>query len=381
MRKVVAVALVAAALSGCAGPAKREYVLGAAGASENASAVQTALPVVQVERVQLPDYLDTRDILTRRDHQIVPSETGRWAERLSVGATRALAASLGAHLKGVVVTSAQPVDPPALRVVIDVTTFGSTADGQVVLAARWTVTDGTGQRSLAAEQASFTEPVSGAPDGAVVAAMSLALEKLANRISAGIEPNLGQRRSLRAGVRPPTCRQGSSSRDQKEGDLRCVDRLWLLLRQRALALGALVVHAQQRASAPASSKGVNVGSLTCKVAGGAGFVFGSSKALSCIFTRTDGSGERYVGDVRRFGIDIGYTDRSRRSSGWFLRPATSPPAPLPAATPVPTVQGTVVVGVAANVLVGGNNGQVTLQPVSVEGSTASTSPAAWPRSS
>ena len=157
--------------------------------------MQTALPVVQVERVQLPDYLDTRDILTRRDHQIVPSETGRWAERLSVGATRVLATSLGAHLKGVVVTSAQPVDPPMLRVVIDVTAFGSTADGQVVLAARWTVTDGTGQRSLAAEQASFTEPVSGAPDGAVVAAMSLTfLEKLANRISAGIEPNLGQRR-------------------------------------------------------------------------------------------------------------------------------------------------------------------------------------------
>jgi uncharacterized lipoprotein YmbA len=193
MRKVVALALVAAVLSGCAGPAKREYVLGTASPSESALAVQTALPVVQVERVQLPDYLDTRDILTKRDHQIVPSETGRWAERLSVGATRALATSLGAHLKGVVVT-AQPVDPPVLRVVIDVTAFGSTADGQVVLTARWTLTDGSGQRSLAAEQATVTEPVSGAPDVAVVAAMSLALEKLANRISAGIEPNLSQRR-------------------------------------------------------------------------------------------------------------------------------------------------------------------------------------------
>lgn len=194
MRKVVAVALVIAALSGCAGPAKREYVLGAAGASENALAVQTALPVVQVERVQLPDYLDTRDILTKRDHQIVPSETGRWAERLSVGATRVLANSLGAHLKGVVVTSTQPVDPPVLRVVIDVTAFGSTAEGQVVLTARWTVTDATGQRSLAAQQATVTEPVSGASDSVVVAAMSLALEKLANRISAAIEPNLGARR-------------------------------------------------------------------------------------------------------------------------------------------------------------------------------------------
>ena len=193
MRKVVAIALVAAALSGCAGPAKREYVLGTGGASDNASSVQTALPVVQVERVQLPDYLDTRDILTKRDHQIVPSETGRWAERLSVGATRALATSLGAHLKGVVVT-AQPIDPPMLRVAIDVIGFGSTADGQVVLTARWTVTDATGQRSLAAQQATVTEPVSGASDSVVVAAMSLALEKLANRISTAVEPNLGPRR-------------------------------------------------------------------------------------------------------------------------------------------------------------------------------------------
>jgi uncharacterized lipoprotein YmbA len=194
MRKAIAVALLVAALSGCAGPAKREYVLGVAGASEKVLALQTALPVVQVERVQLPDYLDTRDIVTKRDREVVPSETGRWAERLSVGTTRALAASLGAQVKGAVVTSAQPIDPPILRVVVDVVTFDATADGPVVLAARWTITDGTGQRSLASEQATVTEPVSGARDGAVVAAMSLALEKLANRISAGIEPNLDRRR-------------------------------------------------------------------------------------------------------------------------------------------------------------------------------------------
>ena len=45
---------------------------------------------------------------------------------------------------------------------------------------------------------------------------------------------------------------------------------------------ATLVHAQQRGPAPAPSTGVNVGSLSCNVAGGAGFVFGSSKALSCI---------------------------------------------------------------------------------------------------
>jgi cholesterol transport system auxiliary component len=192
------VVLVGIAVSGCAGPPKREYVLGAAAASQPASAVQTALPVVQIERVLLPDYLDTRDILTRRDRQVVPSESARWAERLSVAVARALATSIATQLTGVVVTSAQPVDPPVLRVLVDVIDFELTGDRQVVLAARWTITDGTRQRSLAVEQATLTEPVAAAGgDSAVVAAMSLALEKLANRISAGIERNLDRGRRPR----------------------------------------------------------------------------------------------------------------------------------------------------------------------------------------
>jgi uncharacterized lipoprotein YmbA len=189
--------LLGVAISGCAGPPKQEYVLGAATASKAASAVQTALPVVQIERVLLPDYLDTRDILTRRDGRVVASESARWAERLSVGVARALATSLATRLTGVVVTASQPVDPPALRVLVDVTAFELTGDGQVVLAARWTIIDGTGRRSLAVEQATLTEPVAAmGGDSAIVAAMSQALEKLANRISSTIERSLQSRRSI-----------------------------------------------------------------------------------------------------------------------------------------------------------------------------------------
>jgi hypothetical protein len=129
---------------------------------------------------------------------------------------------------------------------------------------------------------------------------------------------------------------------------------------------ATLVHAQQRASAP--SKGVNVGSLSCRVAGGAGFVFGSTKALNCIFTRSDGVAERYVGDIKRFGIDIGYTQEAQIV--WLVfAPGNVADGALAGSYAGPTVQGSAVVGVAANALVGGSNEQVTLQPVSVEGST------------
>src|SRR5688572_32252442 len=60
---------------------------------------------------------------------------------------------------------------------------------------------------------------------------------------------------------------------------------------------------------PASAaSGVNVGSLNCKVAGGSGFIFGSTKTISCIFSRPDGTAERYRGEIKKYGVDLGFTE-------------------------------------------------------------------------
>ena len=58
----------------------------------------------------------------------------------------------------------------------------------------------------------------------------------------------------------------------------------------AALLAAAPAMAQQTAAMPAEqhAQGVNAGSLSCEIAGGMGFVFGSSKALDCIFFRPDG---------------------------------------------------------------------------------------------
>jgi len=53
--------------------------------------------------------------------------------------------------------------------------------------------------------------------------------------------------------------------------------------------------------------GVRVGTLTCNASAGFGFVFGSSRALSCIFAPLGGRSERYSGVIDKFGVDIGYT--------------------------------------------------------------------------
>ena len=118
---------------------------------------------------------------------------------------------------------------------------------------------------------------------------------------------------------------------------------------------------------PANRGGVNVGYLNCTAAGGVGFVFGSSRTLNCLFTRTDGVGERYEGTIRRFGVDIGFTRES--TIVWMVfAPGSIAPGALAGEYAGASAQGTVGVGVGANVLARRQQQSDSLQPVSVEGS-------------
>ena len=65
---------------------------------------------------------------------------------------------------------------------------------------------------------------------------------------------------------------------------------------------------------------VEVGLLSCVIEGGVGFIIGSSKELSCTFEPGDGRPpERYVGVVRKLGIDIGVTGKSYGLTSFELR--------------------------------------------------------------
>jgi len=120
------------------------------------------------------------------------------------------------------------------------------------------------------------------------------------------------------------------------------------------------------AQAQTPPKGVNVGSLNCTVAGGVGFVFGSSKELDCILARTDGAAEHYTGTVKKYGIDLGFTKQGHIV--WLVfAPGQVAKGALAGDYVGPTASASVGVGVGANVLIGGGNKQVSLQPVSVEG--------------
>src|ERR1700733_14421078 len=68
-----------------------------------------------------------------------------------------------------------------------------------------------------------------------------------------------------------------------------------------LALCALPLFAP----AHALDTTAKIGTMTCHVSSGWGFVFGSTRELRCVFTG-GGRTEDYTGKVSKFGVDIGY---------------------------------------------------------------------------
>ena len=133
------------------------------------------------------------------------------------------------------------------------------------------------------------------------------------------------------------------------------------------ALGIAVGLSSQPASAETS---VKAGVLTCDVASGWSFVFGSTRDLKCTFSNTNGSEEHYTGRIEKYGLDVGY--HGAGVMAWaVLAPTTDVPKGALAGS-YGGVTGTVAAGVgaSANILVGGSSGKiVSLQPLSIEGMT------------
>ena len=121
------------------------------------------------------------------------------------------------------------------------------------------------------------------------------------------------------------------------------------------------------AGAASAQSGVKVGTLSCSVAPGVGFIIGSSKAMECQFSADSGV-ELYSGVINKFGIDIGIT--GNQVLNWVVfAPGNVAPGALGGTYVGATAEATAAIGAGANVLVGGFNGSYTLQPVSVSTQT------------
>ena len=144
-----------------------------------------------------------------------------------------------------------------------------------------------------------------------------------------------------------------------------VKKLYLSTTAAAL-IASVAAFALPTQAAPA---GVKVGMLTCKVEPGWSYVVGSTRGLECEYAPTKGRPERYTGQVQKVGVDLGYV--SGATMVWAVVAPTSDVGKDALEGDYVGAQASAAVGVGAgvNVLVGGFDKSITLQPISVEGGT------------
>ncbi len=138
---------------------------------------------------------------------------------------------------------------------------------------------------------------------------------------------------------------------------------------RTFVARSAVVAAILVAAAPAQAGRIEVGVLTCSVAGGFGYILGSRKPMSCIFRHRSGPDEHYHGRITKLGIDIGYTRHTSIVWAVLAPTANFPPASLAGRYGGVTAEATLGAGLGANALIGGSLRSVVLQPLSVQGQT------------
>ncbi|MCI5075682.1 DUF992 domain-containing protein [Oricola sp.] len=123
-------------------------------------------------------------------------------------------------------------------------------------------------------------------------------------------------------------------------------------------------------AAPASAgERVKLGMLDCVVEGGVNFALVSSRTLECSFFPTfDGQAtESYSGRIEKFGLDLGQTQNTLMR--WAVIAPTAngySEGALAGNYGGATASASFVVGLGANVLIGGLEKSIALQPVSVQ---------------
>ena len=114
---------------------------------------------------------------------------------------------------------------------------------------------------------------------------------------------------------------------------------------------------------------IQAGTLACDISAGVGLIIGSQRTLNCSFTPAiPGPIEFYAGTLTKFGIDLGITAGGVMI--WTVyAPTTRPGGGLAGTYGGAAAEASVVAGVGANVLIGGSNRTIQLQPLSVQGQT------------
>lgn len=102
--------------------------------------------VIEVDRLMLPNYLDSQDIVLRDGSILQGSSTGRWVSRLFLLATGLVTSRLATRVPDALITDQGLVQAPQYRIVIHVARLDITKDGRASMDADWRIVAGHRKR-------------------------------------------------------------------------------------------------------------------------------------------------------------------------------------------------------------------------------------------
>jgi hypothetical protein len=132
-------------------------------------------------------------------------------------------------------------------------------------------------------------------------------------------------------------------------------------------IGVVAIMLALTSADPAAAQRIRAGILTCDVSAGIGLIITSQKQVSCAFKPDQpGRQEDYDGAITKYGLDLGVTGGGVMVWAVFTDTVAGPGF-LAGDYVGASGEASVGVGLGANVLIGGSNRTVALQPVSVSG--------------
>ena len=120
-------------------------------------------------------------------------------------------------------------------------------------------------------------------------------------------------------------------------------------------------------SAAAEGKHIKVGVLTCAAGPKVGLLITSKQKINCSFQPNSTEAEHYHGVIREYGLDIGATAATVIIWAVFAQQSDYKPGSLAGTYVGVSAEETVVLGLGANILLGGSDKSIALQPLSVQG--------------
>ena len=137
--------------------------------------------------------------------------------------------------------------------------------------------------------------------------------------------------------------------------------------RRLIILAGVAAALTASVAGASAQERVQVGVLECRGGASVGFIVGSVTNLGCVL-RIDGVPEdRYVATIRKVGLDIGITEETALAWGVFAPTRRLGPGDLSGNYAGAQGSATIGVGAGGNVLVGGSNNSIALQPLSLQG--------------